>query len=363
MRNKGITLIALIITIIVLLILAGVALATLTGQGNILENANKAVEKYNEKALAEQGLLNEIEKKLIEYSNGGGTDTETPTEPETPPEEPTPPSVDANGLATAPYTIQPDATNPNLQIVIPTGFAPAVLTGGNNPGQDGSVASILAADRWSSITATEINQGIVVIDHAITYTDGVPDFNEYVWVPITGSGSNTFTRTAWNGSYYTGSWYNREHPLAETSTENYYWEDKTTTEYTNMLTSISRNKGFYISRYEASKDSTARIAQSKRGQATWTDIVQNNTTGIGAIQASANNTTANTHLMYGIEWDSTLNWLIENANISSSTAGQTKTMELADVQTNSCSWGNYYNSIGDAATGKGTKQNLSLIHI
>ena len=43
MRNqKGITLIALVITIIVLLILAGVSIAMLTGQNGILRRANEA---------------------------------------------------------------------------------------------------------------------------------------------------------------------------------------------------------------------------------------------------------------------------------------------------------------------------------
>ena len=37
-REKGITLIALVITIIVLLILAGVTIATLTGDNGILKN-------------------------------------------------------------------------------------------------------------------------------------------------------------------------------------------------------------------------------------------------------------------------------------------------------------------------------------
>ena len=43
-RNKGITLIALVVTIIVLLILAGVSIATLTGDNGILTQANKAKE-------------------------------------------------------------------------------------------------------------------------------------------------------------------------------------------------------------------------------------------------------------------------------------------------------------------------------
>ena len=40
--NKGITLIALVITIIVLLILAGVSIAMLSGENSILKNATKA---------------------------------------------------------------------------------------------------------------------------------------------------------------------------------------------------------------------------------------------------------------------------------------------------------------------------------
>ena len=43
--NKGITLIALVITIIVLLILAGVAIVTLTGDNGVLSKAIEAKEK------------------------------------------------------------------------------------------------------------------------------------------------------------------------------------------------------------------------------------------------------------------------------------------------------------------------------
>lgn len=41
-KNKGITLIALIITIIVLLILAGVSIATLTGHNGLITRAREA---------------------------------------------------------------------------------------------------------------------------------------------------------------------------------------------------------------------------------------------------------------------------------------------------------------------------------
>ena len=69
-RTNGITLIALIITIIVLLILAGVALATLTGQGNIIGNAENAVGKYNNSVAEEQQLLNEIMDYIKNDGNG-----------------------------------------------------------------------------------------------------------------------------------------------------------------------------------------------------------------------------------------------------------------------------------------------------
>ena len=334
-ETKGITLIALVITIVVLLILAEVVIATLNGNDNIIKNANTAVGKYNEKVNEEQGILNTLEEKLREYTNGGSSNPTTPEEPGTPS---TTPTVDSNGLATTPTTIKPDK-NSNLQIVIPTGFAPTILQTGTTqslPGEDGSVKNKMPASQWNNITAEDINKGIVVVD---AYG------NEFVWIPITDT--SKFVRKAWTTGDDTTA-----QTLAATSTENAYWEDTSTTEYTNMVNSITTNKGFYVARYEASANSDSSKAQSKRGATTW------NISQTDAITKSANyNSALHSHLMYGIEWDSILNWLKGNATISSSTFGRTKTMELADLQTNSHSWGNYWTSTGDAATNSGSKQN------
>ncbi len=62
--NKGITLITLVITIIVLLILAGVTIATLTGENGILSKAKLAKELTEEKAKEEEEKLKEYEKLL-----------------------------------------------------------------------------------------------------------------------------------------------------------------------------------------------------------------------------------------------------------------------------------------------------------
>ena len=341
-ETKGITLIALVITIVVLLILAGVVIATLNGNDNIIKNANTAVGKYNEKVNEEQGILDTLEEKLREYTNGGSSNPTTPGEPETPP---TTPTVDSNGLATKPTTIIPDEkNNPNLQIVIPKGFAPAILQTGTTqslPGQDGSVKEKMQASQWNNITAEDINKGIVVVD---------AEGNEFVWIPITDS--SKFARTAWTWTWGASGGVCEliTDELAETSTENAYWEDTTTTEYKNMVTSVTQNKGFYVARYEASANSDSTKAQSKRGATTWESISQ-----IDAITKSANyNSALHSHLMYGIEWDSILNWLNGNAIISKD--GQNTAMGLADIQTNSCRWGNYGTSTGNAATNKGSPQ-------
>ena len=262
-------------------------------------------------------------------------------------------TIASSGLATQNTVIKPSSSS-NVQIVIPKGFAPAILESGTTTStvwQSGKVVSLMPKDQWANITVDQINKGIVVVDNAITYDGGdetgaVPDFNEYVWVPI--PDSSKFARTAWVGPYNNnGTWTNGTHPLATTSTSLKYWEDQTTTEYKNMVASVTANKGFYIGRYEASVEK-GNIAHSKRDQMPRRYVSQ-----INSITYSANNPTPNTHLIYGVEWDSVLNWLIGNAQIESSTIWTTKTMELADVATDSRTWGNYNNSTGNAARGAG----------
>ena len=259
--------------------------------------------------------------------------------------------VDSNGLATENVTIKPDI-NSNLQITIPAGFAPAILATGttqSGPGEDGSVASIMPADQWHNITAEQINRGIVIVDHAITYDGGnptgmTPDFNEYVWIPIPNFEEN-FRQTAWNGVYggIPFDFKNGIHPIvqspiSEDEKRNKFWDDYTTKEYKNMVVSVQHYKGFYLGRYEASAG-TNNTVQSKRNISPWVNV-----TWATSNEACENNTIVNMHLMYGIEWDTVLNWLIGNAKILSSTTGKVKTMDIGDIQTDSNSWGNFNSS-------------------
>ena len=261
--------------------------------------------------------------------------------------------VNSDGLATENTTIKPDH-NSDIQITIPAGFAPAILateTTQSLPGQDGSVKSIMPADQWNSITVEDINKGIVIVDNPITYDNGqktgtIPDFNEYVWIPISNF-EEDFKANGWDMDSIVIN------PTTDEEKQNKYWEDTTTQEYQNMLDSVEHYKGFYIGRYEASQGAND-VAQSKRNISPWVEVSQ--TEGITACVN--NTTTVNMHLMYAIEWDSVLIWLKDNAIISSSTTGETKIMDIDDIQTNSNSWGNYYDSTGDAATEPYVKNNL-----
>lgn len=61
-KQKGITLIALIITIIILLILAGVVLNSIIGNGSIIGKSQEAVDKYNGAVTEEKEIINTISK-------------------------------------------------------------------------------------------------------------------------------------------------------------------------------------------------------------------------------------------------------------------------------------------------------------
>ena len=188
--SKGITLIALVVTIIVLLILAGVTIATLVGDNGILTEANKAVQT-NEEAeekerigLAWQSLYmrkvadndneeitaEELENQLISdgvdedivSAIGSGTITVTFTHPDGDNVY----TVDQNGnigIAEPPTTLEEAKddgmlTNPdNKTVQVEDGTF--VLPGGFKVADD---------------SQTTIQDGIVI-------TDGI---SEFVWVPV-----------------------------------------------------------------------------------------------------------------------------------------------------------------------------------
>ena len=64
-KYKGITLVALVVTIVVLLIISGVAISMITGYNGLFGMANSSANKYNQNSLSEQQRLQELYSHLL----------------------------------------------------------------------------------------------------------------------------------------------------------------------------------------------------------------------------------------------------------------------------------------------------------
>lgn len=80
MKNKGITIIALIVTIIVLLILASVSITMITGENGILSKAKLSKENSNLSEIEEQNRLGQYNESIDKYTTSRGTVTLTDEE-------------------------------------------------------------------------------------------------------------------------------------------------------------------------------------------------------------------------------------------------------------------------------------------
>ena len=80
---SGITLIALVVTIIVLLILAGITISLVFSENGIIAKVREAANKTNEAIINEQTQMNDVTAAMENMLNGVGGST-TPEEPDTP---------------------------------------------------------------------------------------------------------------------------------------------------------------------------------------------------------------------------------------------------------------------------------------
>ena len=166
-----------------------------------------------------------------------------------------------------------------------------------------------------------INTGLVVIG---------PDGSEFVWVPTT---ATKFERVNFAPS---GIW-NSSYELSETKSSYAYYDETDSTEYINMKNSVEKYGGFYIGRYESSKSDTdsipsvKKITKSDNGRI-WVNISPQDIKTV-CNNLYADNETVNGFLTYGINFDTTLQWLVDSG---------AKTEE--DIRVDSTSWGNYSNN-------------------
>ena len=72
-KERGITLVALVITVIILLILAGVALSLITGEEGLFARTNHSAQKYKDASQAEADKVDSVVSELEKYSEGTTT--------------------------------------------------------------------------------------------------------------------------------------------------------------------------------------------------------------------------------------------------------------------------------------------------
>ena len=275
-EKKGITLIALVITIIVLLILAGVSIAMLTGQKGILTQANNAkneTELASAKEKVELAVIGAISqtrdgtltvgKLRTELANYGGT-VEGDTFPVTATVDGKSFTVDANGNV----TVSGSSTVPNPPASTENGTLGKV-TGSektNTTVKDSLGNQVVVPAGFKVINPNDnVTNGIVVEDVTHEATKG----SQFVWIPVgdvikdSAGNKETITlgrysfdssgnATAYSGTYTEDTASNHNSSYGNTIA-------KDIEDFKNKVTNTTH--GYYIGRYEA-RDKSATSART-----------------------------------------------------------------------------------------------------
>ena len=280
--QDGITLIALVITIIVLLILAGVSIAMLTGQNGILTQAQNAKTTNESKsaeekvklavmgARADDGTLT-VGKLRTELANYGGT-VEGDTFPVTATVDGKSFTVDANGNV----TVSGSSTDPNPPASTENGTL-GTVTGSetkNTTVKDSLGNQVVVPAGFKVVNKdANVTDGIVIEDVSHSATAG----SQFVWIPvgdvIKDSAGNketiTLGRYVFNEDGTIDTALSKTEPgdqLKISSSESCYYTEglkdsntanthaKDIEDFKNKVTNTTH--GYYIGRYEARDKNT-----------------------------------------------------------------------------------------------------------
>ena len=383
--NRGITLIALVVTIIVLLILAGVSINMLTGQNGILTNAAKAKENTevasdleflqtkayeavtnyyvkgqtgseNEYILEELGKVSGVETSVLQGTvkyNGktydiseiiGNTNEQKAIEKEKGLTQITAAtatdagdkqilsSTDSDGNAKVRMIIVEETTgNGTVKAVIPSGFY--YVTG-------------------------KPSTGLVISDKFDDDDNNSKGGNQFVWVPCGGTKGveyeekNGLAKT-WKENYSSKQWWYTTYQSGTDSNGNGIYSPITGSwsDDGGKTSSVDTYGGFYIARYEAGVPSNAPfyantsgakyetsskkntdqyIPVSKKNNQSWNYISQANAKTVSANMYK-NSTVVTSQLVDSYAWDTVVQWMEKNESYKG-------------IGLNSSNYGNYYNN-------------------
>ncbi len=270
-KKDGITLISLVVTIVVLLILAGVSINTVLGDDGIIKKAKEAAEKT---AAAQEKEM--IERNLLEQELENSLATPTP---------------------------KPQPTD---GVKIPAGF---YYVGGTK------TSGIVISDN--------VNDKDKYKNKAVVETDLLG--NQYVWIPCTTDNTSSdlqYTRTEW-GVEVDGDDNSRaikdELTLTDASVT---YSDADTANGINAdvskeivaqikaeKASVAQYGGYYIGRYEVGKNGDTAVVkydQTPYAEITWS-------TAYGLAKKIITNSEVNSYLCSSYAWDTAVNFIQNNS--------------------------------------------------
>ena len=292
-KNKGITLVALVVTIVVLLILAGVSINLVLGNNGIIAKAKDAETKSAEASQNDlkgmNSLVSEMEGALA--GNGGtggsGTDTKVPAEAtaETAPYFPDNTFTKKEGTIDKGLVIQDASGNEYVWVVVPR------------------TTAVYKKTELGKTTFTDAD-----------YTNIETDLQNY-------------TSTYRNGTSYSDTW------AADTDNVGWLTSDEYTELKNKMLKSVYENGGFYVGRYEAgiAENRTSKSATNSDGKYTiegmptpvskanaypYTYVTRTQAQNLASNVKSGTKTSS---LMFGVQWDLVLAFMHNKGNIADST--------------------------------------------
>ena len=319
-QEKGITLIALVVTIVVLLILAGVSISLVLNNNGVISKAKDAKNQYAEAQTNDEKQLNEvsdwIDTKVGDIAGGGSVT-----------------KIDGVPIPEGYYYVGGTKAK---GLVISDNVADKELDKGKE-----NVRRDLAGNQWvwvpvetPSSLYTTVTDGVVLTGSTgvktTKYTNseiisektrGLPGSTNWR-EPDLVLGSNG---TSYDYANYATAGFSSLANMAETMVS----------DYEEMIASLEKYKGFYIGRYEltANGEKTGATQTCKNG-VNWYTLYKNCTTlAVGSK--------VKTRMIWGLQWDATCKWLATSK---------------FDI-TNSSTWGNYSNNTAD---GHGSKQNTGF---
>ena len=348
-QEKGITLIALVVTIVVLLILAGVSVNALFGNSGIIEKAKEAQSKMDKATENDQKQIGELTNWLDNQVNGTtGSDDNQTTLPKISTLVGT--VVDKNTKAEDAY---------GNKITIPKGFKVVA---------HGTVAG--------SATYTYSGDNIPAVQDGIVIENGT-DGNQFVWVPVgtiknKDGSTNTITLGRYsnfakqNGTYVPAQ--NANNCTQEVTINTYFKELSTFREGNTATDSTAQNAtarnlaefistslsngGYYIARFEAS--GTASKITSKYNQTVLGNITQPNAAKVaremyGEVKEN-NELVYASDLVNSYAWDTAIIFIqtYSTETDASSYASQNKSTSFANTGKSNDKYCNIFDMSGNA---------------